>query len=276
MQHTEGWFRGRDNVRLYRQSWLPSRNPAAVLVIVHGLAEHSGRYLNLVNHFVPRDHAICAFDLRGHGKSEGLRGYVDRFSDYVEDLGRFFTLVCEEHRGLPVFLVGHSMGGLIAAVYAAGCDNGLTGLVLSAPVLKSGSSVSRLSMAVAQTLSVLAPKLGVTVLDASTICQDENVVNAYVNDPLVYRGKIRARLGAELIKAMAALSPSKLADIELPILIMHGAVDHLVSPESSSILYESVGSKDKTLKYYEGFCHEIFNEPGREQVLEDMERWLRR
>ena len=115
--------------------------------------------------------------------------------------------------------------------------------------------------------------MGVDVIDASAISQDQAVVDAYIHDPLVYRGKIRARLGVELLKVMRVL-PNLMPEIHLPILIMSGAIDRLSNPEGSQILYERVGSRDKTIKFYDGFCHEIFNEPGREQVFSDMDDWL--
>jgi alpha-beta hydrolase superfamily lysophospholipase len=122
-------------------------------------------------------------------------------------------------------------------------------------------------------LSLLLPKIGTTILDASAISRDKAVVDAYVSDPLVYRGKIRARLGAELIKTMHEL-PAKMPEINLPILIMHGAADQLSDPKGSQMLFERAGSKDKTLKLYDGFYHEIFNEPKRERVFKDVEAWL--
>ena len=125
----------------------------------------------------------------------------------------------------------------------------------------------------ARILSLFLPKIGLYVIDASTISRDKAVVDAYENDPLVYRGKIRARLGVELIKTTQVLS-HQMSRINLPILIMHGSADRLSYPEGSELLYERVGSKDKTLKFYEGFYHEIFNEPGCQQVFADMESWL--
>jgi acylglycerol lipase len=243
------------------------------LLVVNGMAEHSGRYTNLVNRFVPEGYGVYSHDHRGHGKSEGLRCYVDRFSDYVSDLKTFLDIVRGQHGDTKIFLVGHSMGGTIATAYAVQHQQELAGLLLSGASLKMGSTVSPVLIVMAGILSVLLPKMGATVIDASAISQDQAVVDAYVNDPLVYRGKIRARTGAELIKTMQQL-PAQMPEINLPILIMHGTADQLGNPEGSRLLYERVGSKDKTLKLYEGFYHEIFNEPGREQVFADMETWL--
>ncbi|MDD5287825.1 MAG: lysophospholipase [Dehalococcoidales bacterium] len=275
MQHTEGKFPGCKNLNLYYQSWVPDGIPIAVLVVVHGLAEHSGRYANLVNYLVPRGYAVCSFDLRGHGKSEGTRGYVERFSCYIDDLKTFCDMVCNEHKSTRVFMVGHSMGSAIAIAYAIKYQNELDGLILSGATLKAGASISNLDKLMAKVLSVFLPKMGVAVLDASAISRDKAVVDAYVNDPLVYRGKVSARLGAELLRIIEKL-PKQIPQISLPILIMHGAIDRLSDPASSKMLYELVQSKDKTLNVYEDFYHEIFNDPERQKVFSDMETWLKR
>ena len=273
MKNTEGTFKGLKDLDLYYQAWLPDKDPKAVLLVVHGLAEHIGRYKNLVNYFVPRGYAIYGLDLRGHGKSQGLKGYVEHFSGYLDDLKTFFDMVRRENAGKKIFMVGHSMGGLIATAYVIEHQDELAGLVLSAASLKVGSSISPATIAMAKVLSVIAPKMGVAVLDASTISRDKAVVNAYVNDPLVYRGKTTARLGAELINTIQKL-PDQIAKVTLPILIMYGSADQLSNPEGSNMLYEKVSSKDKSLKVYDGLYHEIFNEPEHEKVMADMEAWL--
>ncbi len=276
MEHTEGSFTGHKDLNLYYQSWLPVGRPEAVLLVVHGGAEHSGRYTNLVNYFVPKGYAVCGLDLRGHGKSEGLRCYVERFSDYLDDLKTFFDIVRGEHGDAKVFLVGHSMGGAIATAYAVQHQHELAGLVLSGAALKVPSDRSPALIAAARMLSLLLPKMaimGTSLVDASAISQDKAVVDAYVNDPLVYRGNLRARFGAEMLKTLREL-PRQMPKVNLPILIMHGTADRLCDPQGSQMLYERAGSRDKTLKLYEGFYHEIFNEPGHKQVMADMETWL--
>jgi len=273
MEHREGKFRGYGNLDLYYQCWLPPESPKAVLLVVHGLAEHSGRYANLVDYFVPKGYAVYSFDQRGHGRSEGLRCYVGRFSEYVQDLDTFIGMIRNEYEQAKIFPVGHSMGATIAVAYAVRYQDRLAGLLLSGAALKIGSTVSPVLMAMAKVLSLLLPKTGTTVLDASTLSRDRAVVDGYVNDPLVYRGKIRARLGAELIKITREL-PSAIPEIKLPVLIMHGADDRLSDPEGSRMLFERVGSEDRTLKLYEGFYHEIFNEPERERVFWDIGAWL--
>jgi acylglycerol lipase len=275
MQHQEGNFKGQKELNLYYQSWLPDGKPKAVLLIVHGLAEHSGRYGNLVDYFLPKGYALYSLDHQGHGKSEGLRGYVSSFSDYVIDLKTFFDLVRRENKHAKIFLIGHSMGGLIATTYAIKHQNELAGLVLSSPTLKVGSSVSRRDMIMARVCSALFPKLPIAGLDSNAISKDKKVVQAYVNDPLVYTGKIRARLACEIINAMNTGLQAQMPKIELPILIMQGSKDSLSNPEGSALLFKLVASKEKTLNPFEGLYHELFNEPERTQVMEYMENWLK-
>jgi acylglycerol lipase len=273
MEHREGYFPNCRGLNLYYQAWLPDGEIKAVLLVVHGLAEHSDRYGNVVNHFVPKGYAVYRFDLCGHGRSEGARCYIEQFDDYRADVKLFYDMIYEEYKGTKVFLVGHSYGGTIATYYVVGHRDGLVGLIVLGATLKIGASVSRILIALSGILSLLVPKMGATVIDASSISRDADVVEAYVNDPLVFRGKIPVRTGTELIRIIRLLEHD-MSKIELPVLIMHGTEDRLSSPEGSTMLYERIRSEDKTLKLYEGFYHEIFNEPERARVLGDMEAWL--
>jgi len=273
MKHIEGTFKGSKNESLYYQGWLPDDEIKAVVLIIHGLAEHSGRYMNPVKYFVPRGYAIYGFDLQGHGRSEGTRCFIEQFSDYITDLKLFFDIVREKHGSNRIFLFGHSMGATIAADYATRYQDDLAGLLVSGIVLKVTSSASPLLVRLAPLMSRLVPGLGVTSIDCSTLSRDSGVVNAALNDPLYYHKKISVRLGSELLKETQEL-PGKLSTISLPVLIMHGAADRLVDCESSHVMYERVSSEDKTLKLYEDYYHEIHNEPGHDIVFSDMEGWL--
>jgi len=275
MEHAEGRFSGRRGLTLYYQCWLPETEAKSILLVVHGWAEHSGRYANLVDYFLPEGYAIYAHDHRGHGMSEGRRGYVERFSDYLDDLETFIRIVKNEYADTKIFLVGHSMGATVATAYTATGTHqqDLAGLILSGVGVKPGQSLSSALIPLARLMSILTPKVGVMVLDASAICRDQDVVDAYVNDPLVYRGKITCRFGAEMLNTLQEL-PSEMSQINIPILIMHGTADRLCDPDGSQLLYERVSSVDKTLKFYDGYYHEIFNEPGHQQVLVDVETWL--
>ena len=273
MKHKEGKFKGYKGLKLYYQCWLPDKKPKAVLLVAHGLAEHSARYKNLVDYFVPKGYAVYALDQRGHGKSEGTRSYVDNFNDYLIDLKTFFDVVRKDNKNAKIFLFGHSLGGTIATAYAVEHQKDLAGLILSGSSLVPTSSVSPALLAMAGIISALLPKMGVTLLDASAISRDKAVVDAYVDDPLVFRGKVPARTGAELARMWKQL-PGQMPRIKLPVLIMHGFADQLSDPRGSKLLFERVGSKDKTLKLYDNCYHEICNEPEREQVFIDMETWL--
>ena len=273
MKRQEGSFKGLRDLDIFYQGWLTDADPKAVLLIVHGLAEHGGRYLNVVNHLVPKGFAAYAPDHRGHGRSQGQRVYVDRFTDYLDDLKTFFDLVRGWHPDKKIFLIGHSMGGTIGIAYALRHQDELDGLVLSGAGVKIGAGISPAIIALGKVLSTLLPKMGMIVLDASAISRDPETVRAYEDDALVYRGKVTARLGAELIKAMQGF-PDQVAQLRLPTLIMHGGADQLTDPDGSQWLYQAIGSEDKTLKIYPGYYHEIFNELEREQVLDDLEDWL--
>jgi alpha-beta hydrolase superfamily lysophospholipase len=274
MRHQEGVFMGVRGAGLYYQGWLPEEEVRAVLLIVHGLAEHSGRYMNVVNRFVPLGYAVYGIDHIGHGRSEGQRLYVERFVDYTEPLKTYFDMVRCWQPDKPVFLVGHSMGGLIGALHLLAYQEGLAGAVLSGPAVKAPGNIPAVIIFIGRVLSVLVPKVGlVPPVDAEGVCRDPAVVKAYLADPLVYRGKLTARLGAELIGAMERVR-AEANRITLPILILQGGADRLVDPSGAQILYEKVASSDKKLVVYEGFFHEVFNEPQHDRVLSDVEQWL--
>lgn len=273
MKHRDGYFQGIRGTRTYYQGWLPGGPPRAALLLVHGLAEHSGRYANLIGHLVPRGYAVYGMDHVGHGKSGGARAYVERFSDFVEPLWTYFGMVREWQAGAPIFLVGHSLGGLIAATYLLDHQDGLQGAILSGPAVRIPDNISPAIIFAGRILSALIPGIGILRLDARGVSRDPEVVAAYVNDPLVYTGKTTARLGAEMLEAMQRIA-AEANRIRLPVLILQGGADKLVDPAGARMLHDLVGSPDKTLKIYEGFYHEVYNEPEHEQVLSDVESWL--
>jgi len=273
MKHQEGNFKGVRDAGIYYQCWLPEDEPKAVLLVVHGLAEHSGRYMNVVNRFVPLGYAIYAIDHLGHGKSDGTRVYVERFEDFTDTLKIFFDMMRKWQSEKPIFLVGHSMGALISAGYLLDYQDELTGAVLSGAAVKVPESISSAIIFMGKVLSKLMPKFGLIGLEADGVSRDPAVVQAYLDDPLVYTGKTTARLGAELLKSMQHIT-EEAARITLPILFLQGSADKLIDPGGAQMLYDSVGSADKTIKNYDGLYHEVFNEPERDQVLDDFEAWL--
>jgi alpha-beta hydrolase superfamily lysophospholipase len=273
MKHIDGHFKGVGNANIYYQAWLPDGNIKAILFLVHGLGEYCGRFTNHVNHFVPLGYAIYGLDHLGHGKSDGEREVIERFADYTEPLTRYYQMVNGRHPGKPVFIFGHSMGGLITCSYLIEHQAEFKGAILSAPAIKVSDSISQFTITLGKIFSRIAPKAGVISLDPSAISRDPGVVEAYINDPLIFHGRTPARLAAEILKAMMRVS-AQAEKITLPLIIVQGSKDKIVDPQGSHMLYNKAGSTDKTLKVYEGLYHEIHNEPERSIMFKDVEDWL--
>jgi alpha-beta hydrolase superfamily lysophospholipase len=274
MQHDACTLHAYDGLTLATRRWMPGPRPKAAVALVHGIGEHSGRYAHVATHLMLHGYAAYAFDLRGHGRSEGEpRVYVDSFGEYVADLDRFLADVRKEHRG-PLFLYGHSMGGAIAASYVIehGTD-GLAGLVLSSAALQLPADLSPLLQKAAGVLSRFAPKLPLTKLDTSHLSRDPAVVRAYERVLLVYTGGVRPRVGAEILRVTEHIQQHPEA-FTLPLLLYHGTADRITDPDGSRRLYERAPTEDKTLHLYEGLYHETHNEPERERVLDDLTTWL--
>lgn len=275
MKHREGTFTEPRGGSLYYQYWQPEGVARAVILVVHGASEHSGRYQHVAEHFVSRGYAVVAFDNIGHGRSDGDRGYVRRFSDYVDTLDVFQQQVATDFPGLPQILLGHSMGGLISCLYLLTNQQRFAGCVLSGPAIKTEMEPPTLQLWLIRCFSLLLPKLGVLQLDASGVSRDPAEVERYVNDPLNYSGKLSARTVSELFKSMNYVQQNA-SGIALPMLLLHGGADVMASPEGSRFLDEHISSADKTLRIYPDLFHEIFNEPEKEQVFGDIESWLDR
>jgi acylglycerol lipase len=273
MSHYENHFKNHRKQDIFYQSWIPDDEIKAILLVVHGLAEHSGRYENVVKHFVPKGYAVYAYDHPGHGRSPGDRCYIDRFDDFLQTLECFSGLVRRGFPDTPVYLIGHSMGGAISAAYLTTRQEEFSGAILSGPAVKISDDMSKLTLFMGKVLSALAPKSGLLQLEADGISRDPEVVKTYENDPLVYRGKITARLAGELFSAIKRTAENA-HKITLPLLIVQGGEDKLVPPDGASLFHERIGSADKSVKIYDGLYHEIFNEPEREEVLTDVENWL--
>jgi alpha-beta hydrolase superfamily lysophospholipase len=273
MYHIEGNFKGVRDAKIYYQAWLPDEVVRAVLLVVHGLGEHSSRYMNVVQHFVPLGYAVYALDHIGHGKSEGARELVKRFEDYTDTLAIYEGMVRDWQAAKPIFLLGHSMGGLIASYYLLDHQADFAGAIISAPAVKVSDTISPLTITLSKLLSALVPKMGMLALDAGAVSRDPTVVDAYANDPLIYHGKTPARLAAEMLKAMLHVT-EEANIINLPLLVLQGGEDKMIDPDGAQMLYDKAQSEDKTIKVYPALYHEIFNEPERAEVLGDVERWL--
>lgn len=260
---------------LYCQSWTPESTAKAVIILVHGYDEHSGRYGYFAEHCVKQGFAVQTLDHWGHGKSAGTNGFISDFSVYHDGLDALIGHLPTEQKTLPLILVGHSLGGLIGATYLLKNPSRFTAAVLSGPAIKATEEPSAVMKGISKILSKLAPKMGVLALDANGVSRDPKVVADYLADPLVSGTKISARLAAEMMTNME-LVQSQAIKITLPILLLHGEKDRLTAPEGSTFLYEHVASKEKDLKIYPDLFHEIFNEPEKDAVLTDMTDWIER
>jgi acylglycerol lipase len=274
IDYCEYLFKTADNSNLYGQSWR-STHSLGVVVIVHGYAEHSGRYQWAALQLVNRGFAVYTFDLRGHGKSSGARYFVRSYDDYLTDLATFIQQVKLKEPNKPLFLFGHSFGGTIATLFAIRYQPLLTGLVLSSAFFGTNRHISTLQLRLIMLVGHLLPKFPTLFLDSQTLSRDLDVVEIYEADLLVGRGRMPARTLAQMLKATAEIQ-DRTNEIELPLLVLHGTEDRLVSMEGSKHFYLNVGSKDKSIELYDGCYHELLNEPEKVQILSGIEVWLRK
>ena len=268
----DGFFQSGSGANIFYRCWAPAE-PRAVTLLVHGLAEHSGRYEEFACLLADAGIATFALDLPGHGKSDGKPGHVQDFHEYTDTLGELLALVRQAHPDIPFVLFGHSMGGLIAADFLLQHQDKFVAAVLTGPAIQSPRQPSAAALLINSLIATVAPRLGVMQLDASGVSRDPQVVIAYENDPLVFHGKVSARLVTELFAAMDRVTANA-AVIRLPLLIMHGSEDMLTAVEGSQLLHEKVSSGDKQIVIYDGLYHEILNEPERKKVMADILRWL--
>jgi len=275
MQHQENTFVNNQGLSIYTQAWLPDGPPRAVIFMVHGLAEHSGRYGEMATWFSERGFACYALDLPGHGKSKGTRVYIDQFLDFIATLRQYQEQLLEQYPELPFFHYGHSMGGLISIHYLRDYQEDFSAAVLSAALSRVPSNINAMTITMGRLFSRLLPKMPLVAIDSEGITSDPEANRIYDEDPLVYRGKTTARLAAELLSAMQAV-PDAATDIELPVKIIHGDHDPLVDPDYSPYLHDLIAAEDKDLKLYPGLYHEIHQEKVKEQVFGDILNWYER
>ena len=273
MKHQEGNFLNNKGQSIYYQFWLPEGKVKASALIIHGLNEHCGRYQHLASYLTDKGYAVYGLDFPGHGKSAGLRSYVDSYVDFIDPLETYLEMIHTWHPGLPVFLLGHSMGGVIGAAFLIDHQDRVSGAVLSGSLVKVPEYVSDFTLQVGKILAAVLPKFRIIKLDAESVSRDPAVVQAYIDDPLVFTGKTTARISNEINNAIALVEKGG-SKIKLPLLLLHGGADRLCDPSWSQYLHDLVSSQDKKLIIYDGLYHEIYNEPEADAVFADLLNWL--
>jgi len=273
MQHSEFNWTTPDNVKLYGQEWKPEGKQKAAIAMVHGLGEHSGRYEHVAEAFTQAGFSLTAFDLRGHGKSEGVRGHAPSYAAIMEDITHNIELAKEHFPGMPVFIYGHSLGGNLTLYYCLTQKPQLKGAIVTSPGLATAAPVPPVKLALGKLMYNLMPALQMdNGLLRSGLSRDPEVEKKYSADPLVHP-KISARLALDLINNGKYIVDHA-SEFPIPLLLMQGAGDYIVNPPMTKKFANSAPLAKITFKEWDGFYHELHNEPEKAQVLKTMTDWL--
>lgn len=267
----EETFQGRGGTRIFMRSWQPSSPARAVVVICHGVNSHGGQYLWAGEQLRVAGFSVYAIDLRGRGKSEGRRFYIEDVSDYTEDLGTLIGLAKSREPGLKVFLLGHSAGGVVSCTYALDHQAELAGLICESFAFQVPAPAP--VIAIIKLLGRIAPSLPVLKLHNKDFSRDPSAVAALDNDPLT-QGEVQpARTVAALLRATDRMR-REFPTLTLPVFIMHGTADKATVPAGSQFFYDTTGSRDKKLRLYEGHFHDLLNDVGKEGVMAEIVSWI--
>ena len=270
---TREWnWTSHDGLEMYAQAWEPEKNPKAIVCLVHGLGEHSGRYAHVGGAFTEAGFAVAAFDLRGHGKTAGQRGHIPSLAVVMGDIQAFCQQIEERYPGVPQFLYGHSMGGLLVLAYGTFKKHNLKGVIATGPGLRSPVLEQSFKMGLAKVLGSLMPTMTIpTGLEVPFISRDPQVVRAYQEDPLVHGvGTLAAaRMGLDAVDWAFSHAP----EFPVPLLLLHGSEDKLAYPHGSQEFADLVPN-DCTLKFWDGLYHEIHNEPEQAEVFAFVIDWM--
>jgi len=267
----ESSFEGVGGLKIFTRSWQPDGKPRGVVVIVHGFNSHSGQYLWVGEQFAAKGLAVYAIDLRGRGRSEGERYYVERMDDYIHDVDRLVHDARAENPGLPVFLLGHSAGGVISCVFALEHQSEIDGLICESFAFEL--PVPEIVLSFLKGISYITPHTHVFSLNNKDFSRDPAVVES-MNDDVLIKGESQPANTAAVMIGGARRLREEFPRITLPVLIMHGTEDKATKPSGSEYFYEHAGSTDKTLKLYEGHFHDLLNDTDKEIVLADIQNWI--
>ena len=267
----ENKFEGVGGLKIFTRAWHPTERARAAIVIVPGFNAHGGHYAWAAAQLVAAGYAVHAIDLRGRGQSDGERFYVAKFQDYVDDVAKLVDLVKARAEGLPVFLLGHSAGGVVACMYALEHQREITGLICES--FAHEVPAPDFVLAVLKGLSHLAPHAHVLKLKNADFSRDPVRVAELDNDPLIAHEVQPTQTVAEMVRADERLK-KEFPRFKLPLLILHGTADKATKPSGSRRFYETAGSADKTLKLYDGHVHDLLGDVGKEIVMADITAWL--
>jgi alpha-beta hydrolase superfamily lysophospholipase len=272
MSHAEFEWKAGDGLIIYAQAWEPEKTAKAVVCLVHGLGEHSGRYEYVAQTLNQGEYAVLASDLRGHGKTEGKRGHSPSFDAFMDDMAILLDEAAQRYPGVPCFLWGHSLGGVLVANYVLRRKPQLAGVVITSAGLRTSISNQKAKIQFAKIAGKIVPEMSMpTGLDAKQISRDPEVVERYVNDPLVH-GVASLVMAKYTIEAIP-WAYEHASEWALPVLIMHGDAD-AIAFVSGSEEFAKLIEQDCTLKIWPGLWHETHNEPEKEQVLAYALGWL--
>jgi alpha-beta hydrolase superfamily lysophospholipase len=270
---SERSFDGAAGVGIIYDVWTPEGPPRGVVVLSHGYAEHARRYDHVAQRFGKAGLVTYALDHRGHGRSGGKRVWLKQLSDYTDDFATLVDIGASDYPDLNRVVLGHSMGGGIVFAYGAEHPDDYAAMVLSGPAVAAQLEVPKALAVAAKLLGSAFPGAAVRTLDADAVSRDPDVVAKYKADPLVYHGKFPAGVSRALLQ-VGENQPQLAANLTKPLLIVHGDKDRLISVEGSRMLAENAASADVALKVYPGLFHEVFNEPEKDRVLDDVTLWL--
>jgi alpha-beta hydrolase superfamily lysophospholipase len=272
MQTTTGNFSS-GGLRLFYRTWRPDETPRGVVTIVPGFNSHSGYYGWVAERLVAQGLAVYAVDLRGRGESEGERFYVQQFEDYVDDVHELVSLARSHEPGLPVYLLGHSAGGVVSCLYALDHQQELAGLICESFAFKIPAP--DFALAVFKGLAHIAPHAHILHLKNEDFSRDPAIVDAMNADPLIDNEKQPTETLASMVRADERLEKG-FSSMTLPVLILHGTDDKSTKPSGSQQFFDTVGSIDKTLKFYAGGYHDLLNDTDRDHVIADITAWIER
>ncbi|MEE9439782.1 MAG: lysophospholipase, partial [Saprospiraceae bacterium] len=248
-------------------------NPRANIILLHGYGEHSKRYEETAKVLNNVGFAVYSYDRRGEGESTGKKGHINRFDIQVEDLIAIKNNITTNNN-IKTYLMGHSLGGLICVKYLIDyTPDDISGLILSSPLLKSDKNMAPTLQKMAKIVSFLMPWLPTVKLDSNHITKDLEQQILYKNDPLIYHGKLNARTGYEILKAIKHVQ-NNFGLISLPYIVLHGSDDKIADPNGSKLFHSMTISKEKTIKILEGLYHEMMREPEKQMFFKYITEWL--